>query len=74
MNLDQQVSTSSATVYDQTYTNFVDILLKQSADDFEKHKKCMYFVIYHLLFNISLLEVLEPSPNMILHYGIRYLF
>ncbi|XP_014474981.1 PREDICTED: zinc finger SWIM domain-containing protein 7-like [Dinoponera quadriceps] len=41
MNLDQQVAnaTSPPIVYDQKYMNFVDTLLKESADEFEKERK-----------------------------------
>jgi len=42
MNSDQQVANTSRppTVYDQKYVDFVDNVLKEVADDFEKEKKC----------------------------------
>lgn len=43
MNLDQQVASTNSrppTVYDQKYVDFVDNVLKEAADDFEREKKC----------------------------------
>lgn len=55
MSLGQQVANTTLPfiVYDQKYTNFVDVLLKESADEFEREGKCMYPVmcsIYHFTF------------------------
>jgi len=43
MNSDQQIANTGSrpsTVYDQKYVDFVDNVLKEVADDFEKEKKC----------------------------------
>lgn len=39
-NEKENVAFSPPTVYDQQYPDFVDNLLKETADDFEKEKKC----------------------------------
>lgn len=43
MNCDQEenVVFSPSTIYDQQYPDFIDNVLKEAADDFEREKKCM---------------------------------
>lgn len=43
MNRDQEenVVFSPPTIYDQQYPDFIDNVLKEAVDDFEREKKCM---------------------------------
>jgi len=52
MSADQQASVvvPSSITFDKKYVDFVEDLLKEAANDFEKEGKCM-FVIYCLSFN-----------------------
>lgn len=68
MNSDQQVASTGSrppTVYDQKYVDFVENVLKEAADDFEREKKCTWYSFLPLSSIYERCESICTSFNLV---------